>query len=222
MPELVLWDVDHTLMATRGLGRELWAEAFKQVTGVTMREQADVTGSTERVILRETARLHDIDCDESLFPRFAEALGTLHVRRAAELRERGHALPGAAATLAAVAARGVPQSVVTGNVRAAAEVKLAVFGLDTYLNLDAGAYAEDGEGRPELLRAALRRAGVAPEKAVFLGDTPADVAGGRAAEVRVVAVATGRTSAAELSDAGADSVLDGLSDIDQVMACIGA
>jgi phosphoglycolate phosphatase len=221
VPELVLWDIDHTLMATRGLGGELWAAAFEQVTGMALREQADVTGSTERVILRETARLHGIDCDDALFSRFADALGTVHVRRAAELRERGHALPGAAATLAALADRGVRQSVVTGNVRAAAEVKLAVFGLDTYLDLDNGAYGEDGEERPELLRAALARAGVASEKAVFLGDTPADVAGGHAADVRVIAVATGKTSPAALADAGAEVVLEGLSDTERVLAAIG-
>jgi phosphoglycolate phosphatase len=221
VPELVLWDIDHTLMATRGLGGELWAAAFEQVTGVALREQADVTGSTERVILRETARLHGIDCDESLFARFADALGALHVRRAAELRERGHALPGAAAALAALADRGVRQSVVTGNVRQAAEVKLAVFGLDTYLDLEHGAYGEDGEERPELLRAALARAGAAPETAVFLGDTLADVAGGHAAGVRVIAVATGRTSAAELRGAGADVVLDGLADVERALAVIG-
>ncbi|MYS53732.1 HAD family hydrolase, partial [Streptomyces sp. SID6013] len=61
MPELVLWDIDHTLMATGGLGRELWADAFEKVTGFAMREQASVTGSTERRILRETARLHGLD-----------------------------------------------------------------------------------------------------------------------------------------------------------------
>ncbi|MFE2382222.1 HAD family hydrolase [Streptomyces misionensis] len=218
--DLVLWDIDHTLMATGGLGRELWGEAFEQVTGVALRKQADVTGSTEQVILRETARLHGIECDAGLFPRFAEALGALHVRRAAELRERGHALPGAAVVLAALAGRGVRQSVVTGNVRAAAEVKLAVFGLDTYLALDGGAYAEDGEGRPELLRTALARAGVVPERAVFLGDTPADVAGGREAGVYTVAVATGRTPAGALRDAGADAVLDDLSDTDRVLATV--
>lgn len=180
MPELVLWDIDHTLMATRGLGGELWSEAFEQVTGVALREQASVTGSTERVILRETARLHDVVYDETLFTRFADALGDVHVRRAAEMRERGHALPGAGAVLAALAGQGVRQSVVTGNVRRAAEVKLAVFGLDAYVRLDDGAYGEDGEGRPELLRAALERAKVSPDGAVFLGDTPADVAAGTA------------------------------------------
>jgi phosphoglycolate phosphatase-like HAD superfamily hydrolase len=221
VPELVLWDIDHTLMATRGFGGELWGEAFEQVTGVALREQASVTGSTERVILRETARLHDVDYDEELFTRFADALGALHVRRAAELRERGHALPGAAAVLAALAERGVRQSVVTGNVRAAAEVKLAVFGLDAYMRLDEGAYGEDGEGRPELLMAALKRAAVPPQAAVFLGDTPADVEGGLEAGVRVVAVASGKTSESELRSAGADVVLAGLSDTARVLAAIG-
>lgn len=222
MPELVLWDIDHTLMATRGLGGELWGEAFEQVTGVKLREQASVTGSTERVILRETALMHDVDYDEALFIRFADALGALHVRRAAEMRERGHALPGAAAVLAGLADQGVRQSVVTGNVRQAAEVKLAVFGLDAYLRLDEGAYGEDGEGRPELLRAALERASVSPRSAVFLGDTPADVAGGREAGVRVVAVATGKTSAVALRAAGAHFVLGGLEDTHRALAAIGA
>ncbi|MFJ8331358.1 HAD family hydrolase [Streptomyces sp. NPDC094437] len=221
MPDLVLWDVDHTLMTTGGFGREVWAAAFEQVTGTPMRRQASVTGSTERVILRETARLHDLPYSETLFTRFANVLGALHVARAAELRERGHALPGAAAVLAALADAGVRQSVVTGNVRRAADVKLAVFGLDTHLQLDGGAYAEDGELRAELLRAALSRTSVHPEKVVFLGDTPADVEGGRDAGVRVVAVATGRTSAADLRDAGADVVLDDLSDTGQTLAAIG-
>ncbi|MFJ6705615.1 MULTISPECIES: HAD family hydrolase [unclassified Streptomyces] len=221
MPQLVLWDIDHTLMATRGLGGHLWADAFEQVTGVPLREQADVTGSTERVILRETARLHDIPYSDDLFTQFADALGSVHVRRAAELRERGHALPGAAAVLAALAGRGVHQSVVTGNVRAAAEVKLAVFGLDSYLSLDDGAYGEDGDQRPELLRAALARSGATAVDAVFLGDTPADVSGGRAAGVRVVAVATGRTTEADLVAAGADAVLPDLSDTELALAAIG-
>lgn len=222
MPELVLWDIDHTLMATRGLGGELWAQAWAEATGTPMREQASVTGSTERVILRETARLHGIPYSDELFTKFADALGAVHVRRAPELRERGHALPGAAAVLSSLAERGVRQSVVTGNVRQAAEVKLQVFGLDSYVLLDEGAYGEDGEGRPELLAKALARAAVSPEAAVFLGDTPADVAGGREAGVRVVAVATGKATAADLRDAGAVAVLDDLADTRRALDVIGA
>ncbi|WP_263165378.1 HAD family hydrolase [Streptomyces sp. SCSIO ZS0520] len=213
MLDLVMWDIDHTLMATRGLGGELWATAWEEATGRPLREQASVTGSTERVILRETARLHGITDTEALFGRFAEALGSVHVRRAGALRERGHALPGAATALAALAARGVRQTVVTGNVRSAAEVKLAAFGLDPHVDLEIGAFAEDGEERAELIAAALRRAEVHPDRAVFLGDTPADVAGGHGAGVRVVAVATGRASVAELRAEGADAVLSGLGDL---------
>ncbi|MFH8289125.1 HAD family hydrolase [Streptomyces sp. NPDC018059] len=220
MPELVLWDIDHTLMATGGLGRELWAEAFREVTGVEMREQASVTGSTERVILRETARLHDVPYSDELFEAFASVLGAVHVRRAAELRERGHALPGAAAVLARLAEQGVRQTVVTGNVREAAEVKLAVFGLDDYMQLGNGAYGQDAEERPELLRVALARSSTQAKAAVFLGDTPADVAGGLDAGVRIVAVATGRTTADQLRGAGADVVLDGLTDTERALAAI--
>lgn len=220
VPELVLWDIDHTLMATRGLGRELWAQAFQEVTGIEMREQASITGSTERVILRETARLHNLPYSDELFESFAAALGAVHVRRAAEMRERGHALPGAAAVLARLASQGVRQTVVTGNVRAAAEVKLAVFGLDTYLRLDDGAYGEDGEKRTELLRTALTRSATQPDSAVFLGDTPADVEAGLDTGVRMVAVATGRTSADDLRDSGADAVLEALADTEKALAAI--
>ena len=160
MLELVLWDIDHTLMATRGVGRELWEAAWEDVTGIPMREQAEITGSTEQVIWRETARLHGLHDAEQSFGRFAEALGTMHEQQAAVLRERGHALPGAGRVLEAIAASGVRQTTVTGNVRAAAAVKLAVFGLDSHIDLDIGAFAEDAETRPKLVRTALSRAGV--------------------------------------------------------------
>lgn len=111
---------------------------------------------------------------------------------------------------------------VTGNIRGAAEVKLATFGLDTYLRLDDGAYGEDGEERSELLLAALARADVPAADAVFLGHTPADVTGGRDAGVRVVAVATGKTTRAALQEAGAEAVLDELADTGRVLNAIGA
>lgn len=215
---LVLWDIDHTLVDTRGVGRELWAQAFEEITGRPMREQAKIDGSTEPVILRETLQLHGLQDDRRQFERFAQALGTAHMRRAAELRERGHALPGATSLLAALTARdGIAQTVVTGNIRAAAEVKLAAFGLDRHLDLTIGAFGEDADGRPELVRMAFKRAQALPTQAVLLGDTPADVQGALDAGVRVIGVATGRASADELRTAGAATVVDDLSDTTQML-----
>lgn len=212
--KLVLWDIDHTLIATRGVGREIFGDAFEQVTGTPMREQATVDGMTEPVIFRRTADLHGITSDRTMFEEFARRSAELHRQRAHDLRERGQALPGAAAVLAALADMdGVVQSVVTGNIRAVAETKLQVFGLDTHIRFSYGGYGEDHDDRAELVRTAIARtraatgSDVALADVLLIGDTPADVAAGRAAGVAVLAVATGRTSSADLADAGATATV---------------
>ncbi|EYT79351.1 phosphoglycolate phosphatase [Streptomyces sp. Tu 6176] len=220
MPHLVLWDIDHTLIESRGVGRELSAAAFEQVTGQPMRDQAKIDGITEAVIFRETATMHGITTGRSDFERFAQALTEQHMQQAAKLRERGSALPGAAAALDALAAANVRQTVVTGNVRAVAEIKLDVFGLDTHIDWDAGAYGEDADLRPALVDLALARSSTTAADAVLIGDTPADVEGGRENGVRVIAVATGRSSAADLREAGADVVLDDLTDVGLLVTLI--
>ncbi|MEU0413880.1 haloacid dehalogenase-like hydrolase [Streptomyces griseorubiginosus] len=210
MVRLVLWDIDHTLIDTRGVGRELSAAAFLQTTGQVMREQAKIDGITEPVIFRETAKLHGLTTDRADFERFARALTEEHLKRAAELRERGHALPGAAAALDAIEAAGIRQTVVSGNIRPAAEIKLQVFGLDRHILWELGAYGEDNDVRAELVKLSLRRSDSAAEEAVLIGDTPADVEGAQRNGVRVIAVATGRSDEAVLRDAGAETVLPDL------------
>ncbi|MEV4924065.1 HAD family hydrolase [Streptomyces roseoverticillatus] len=212
---VVLWDIDHTLIDTRGVGRELSAMAFEQVTGRVMERQAEIDGITEAVIFRETAKLHGLRTDRRDFERFARALAEAHALRVAELRERGHALEGAAAALDAVASLpGTGQTVVSGNVRAVAEVKLRTFGLDRHIHWACGAYGEDADERPALVRLALERSGVTATDAILLDDTPAGVRAGVANGVRVVAVATGRSDRTALRAAGAEVVLPDLVDID--------
>jgi phosphoglycolate phosphatase-like HAD superfamily hydrolase len=217
MPRLVLWDIDHTLIDARGVGRELSAVAFEEVTGQPMRRQAKVDGITEAVIFRETAKLHGLHTDRADFERFAAELTVQHVQRATELGERGHALPGAAAALDALAAANVQQTVVSGNVRAVAEIKLRVFGLDTHIRWEGGAYGEDADLRSALVELALARSSIVASDAALIGDTPADVEGGRETGVRVIAVATGRSSAEELRAAGAHAVINDLTDTDALV-----
>ncbi|MFB8177708.1 HAD family hydrolase [Streptomyces sp. NPDC055966] len=220
MAQLVLWDIDHTLIDTRGVGRRLSAAAFEEVTGQAMRQQAKIDGITEAVIFRETAKLHGLTTDRADFERFAAALTAQHIRHAGELREQGHALPGAAAALDALAAAGLRQTVVTGNVRAVAEIKLNVFGLDTHIHWDGGAYGGDADLRPELVKLTLTRSSVAASETILIGDTPADVEGGLAIGVRVIAVATGCSSAEELRATGAHAVIPDLTDTEGLLKLV--
>ena len=55
-PRLVLWDIDHTLIETRGVGGKLARAAFAEITGRTVEQMADATGKTEPVILAETLK----------------------------------------------------------------------------------------------------------------------------------------------------------------------
>ncbi|WP_436847007.1 HAD family hydrolase [Streptomyces atratus] len=222
--QLVLWDIDHTLIATRGVGREIFGACFEQVTGQVMKKQAAVDGMTEPVIFRETAKLHGIDSDRSMFEAFARCSGEQHLMRASELRERGHALPGAATALAAIAGLdGVVQTVVTGNIRPVAEIKLGTFGLDGHIRFPCGGYGEDDDERAELVRIAIRRTSqalntpIAADDVLLIGDTPADVTAGLDNGVRVVAVGSGRSSTSELREAGATTVVAGLEDLDPLL-----
>jgi HAD superfamily hydrolase (TIGR01509 family) len=69
---------------------------------------------------------------------------------------------------------------------------------------------------PDLVRAALERVQGSPDDAVMVGDTPWDVKAADAVGVPTVAVLTGGFSAAELHDAGAVAVFEGIQELRQV------
>jgi len=120
----------------------------------------------------------------------------------------------------------VVQSVLTGNVRRMAEMKLRAVGLDAHLDLEAGAYGDSHEVRSELVHLARGNAAhrygrdFSGAATVLVGDTPLDVAAARATGARAVAVATGGTSTDELAESGADAVLPDLTDTAAVVSAI--
>jgi phosphoglycolate phosphatase-like HAD superfamily hydrolase len=214
MPRLlVLWDIDHTLIETRGVGRAIYDRAFPAATGRPLVELARVAGRTELTIMAESLRLNGVEPTDDAVGRLAAALVQGYADARGELAERGRVLPGAHETLATMAARpAVQQSVLTGNLRPVARIKLEVFGLDRYLDLAAGAYGDDSSDRPELVAVAQQRSADRTgipfdgDTTVLIGDTPNDVAAGLAAGVRVVGVATGASDAEALRRAGAQEV----------------
>src|SRR5690606_31617771 len=71
--KLILWDIDHTLIETGGVGSEVFKDAFEQVTGQKINQMADVTGRTEQVIFAETLHMYGIEDPGDYFPKFVEA-----------------------------------------------------------------------------------------------------------------------------------------------------
>jgi phosphoglycolate phosphatase len=105
---------------------------------------------------------------------------------------------------------------VTGNVEAAAHIKLHRARLNRFFSF--GGYGSDSTDRGELTRMALRRAAVVsggsvtPDHAFVVGDTPHDVAAAHAAGIPCVGVASHHYTAEELRASGADWVIDSLAD----------
>jgi phosphoglycolate phosphatase len=223
---LVLWDIDHTLIATQGVGGQVYAEAFHAVTGRSLEAMPPLAGRTEPVIFREALRLNGITTT-GLFSQFADAQARGYAEHASQLRQQGRVLPGAADALRELANHGdVVQSVLTGNTRQSAEIKLRVFGLDQYLNMEVGAYGTDADIRASLVMFARQRAETAygtrfdPSSIVLIGDTPNDVEAARSSGARVIAVATGSSSAADLTSAGAATVLQDLTHTQELLSAI--
>lgn len=218
---LVLWDVDHTLIKTGGVGREVFAAAFERTTGRPMRDMASPGGLTEPVIFERTLALHGMTDSGDLFPVFAEHQAAEYRSRAEDMLVRGRVLPGAEKVLQAFAQRpDVVSSVLTGNPRLSGVAKLQIFGLAGYLDLESGAYGDDESDRAALVPVAWRRAEQKHDQSfdavntVIIGDTPNDVAAARANGVLVVAVASGVFSLDDLRAAGADVTIRDLQELD--------
>ena len=233
---LVLWDVDGTLLNAGGVGAELYELVFRGLFGRAPGALAPMAGRTDRAIILETLELAGVASPRQWVDPFVAGLTAHAPSMRAAVAARGRVLPGAAAAIAALAsarANDVPgrvyQSVLTGNIRPVAEVKLAALGLDGPLDLGIGAYGDDHEVRTELVAVARRRAAAAHGRVpadfagratVLVGDTPLDIEAALASGARAVAVATGPFPAADLRAAGAHAVLPDLTDTALVLRAV--
>lgn len=343
---LVLWDIDGTLLNSGGVGRDLYGAVFVQLFGRSLEEYAPMAGRTDRSIILETLTMAGVSEPRRHVDPFIAGMSAQVPLVRSQVTARGQALPGAAAALAALAAReanlagalasarpapalpaltmaasgGAPptgtltagatsagatfaatmvagltptgltttgtkaagpmtaspatmgtasatvtsatvapaaaapaaaapaaaapaaaavshgayhgrvhQSVLTGNIRPVAEVKLAALGLREPLDLCIGAYGDDHEVRAELVQVARRRAAAvhgrtpadfAGTSTVVVGDTPLDIEAALAAGARAVGVASGAFSYADLTATGAHAVLPDLTDTAAVLRAL--
>jgi phosphoglycolate phosphatase len=212
--------------------RAAYAEAFGAVTGRPLVKLPQMPGRAESEIFFDALALNaaDLNADgeaEHLLEPFSTALAAALEANQDDLTRQGQLLPGAADAVQAVAKlEGTVTTVLTGSSRPNAVLKLSSFGLDGYVDFEIGGYGSEAYPKGTLLRVARERAsskhGVTfgEDATVYVADSPRDVDAARIGGARSLAVASGRASAAELRDAGADAVLPDLTDTAGLTALI--
>ena len=217
MIEAVLFDIDGTLITTGGAGAVAWRRAFEELHGkpLDIREVTE-SGMTDpevgRVALRNILG-RDPDRRE-LATAMAHYLR--HLSDAIDQSDGYRVMPGIEDLVERLVDDGHLLGLTTGNIEAAAHIKLARAGLNRFFSF--GGYGSDSKERAELTRCALERGrlvsgGVLSEgSSISVGDTPRDVAAGHGAGIEVVGVATGNFTVEQLREAGADHVVPTVED----------
>ncbi len=208
--DAVLFDLDGTLVdSARDLMDAVNAVLAEEgLRAVDLDETRAMIGDGARVLLeRALARTGgDPGAAPGLLPRLLalyEAGASRHTRP----------YPGVVETLEALRAAGLRLAVVTNKPERAARLVLADMGLDRYFEaVIGGDTLPRRKPDPAPVHEALRRLGVAPDRAAMVGDNHHDVEAGRAAGLRVVAVSYGyaHRPPAEL---GADRLIDAFAEL---------
>lgn len=211
--EAVLFDIDGTLLVTGGAGAVAWQRAFREMHGIEANiDEHTRAGMTDPEIAAIVFR--EVIGREGTVAERAEAIaGYLsHLQQAVDESEGYRVMPGIEELLPRLAASGLLLGIVTGNIEAAAHIKLARGDLNRYFSF--GGYGSDARDRTELTRKGIERGGEVAghplelAATIGVGDTPRDVIACHGAGIRVVGVATGKYSAEELGEAGADWAIE--------------
>jgi len=217
---LILFDIDGTLVWTRGAGREATRRAMIEVFGTCgALDGHKFGGKTDWQTLIEL--LAEIGEIEPHMPAYNAAME----RQLTAIIDQYDVqpCPGALDLIEALRQReDVALGLVTGNVSGTAPIKLRAAGFDpTWFPV--GAYGSEALERDKLPALALARAcehyrcPFTPQQVIVVGDTPADVSSARALGALAVAVQTGFTTADELAAARPDYLLRDLTEFSLIL-----
>ena len=184
----------------------------------------EIAGKTDTGIVQQILRKQNIAADDKTIAAFLD----LYVEYLArELPQRkGTILPGVEELLGRLRARSRNVlALLTGNVERGAKLKLSHYGIWDFFEF--GAFADDHPDRNELGPFAQRRArekhaiDFATTEIDVIGDTPHDIACGKAIGARTIAVTTGNFTRAQLAKHQPDRIVDDFSKVDAVMTDLG-
>ena len=226
--KVALFDIDGTLLWTKGAGRRAMERALAANIGTSGPADHRYDGKTDRQIVREAMR-HEGFADAEVDARMERVMANYVAELTVELERDDHGvelLPGVLELLDALEKRDdVVLGLLTGNVVHGAESKLRAVGIE-FARFPVGAFGSDGEHRHDLPAIARDRASahigrpVRGDACVIIGDTPSDVACGRGIGARAIAVATGHYDVASLEACNPHAVFPDLTDTMAIVRAI--
>ena len=205
---LILFDIDRTLLDTRGGNKRAMLRAGVSVYGDRFSlEGVDRSGRLDAHILEDAASR----MGETVRPEHLDGFRRQYASELTHELEGQQEMPGAVAWVRRLEQIDqVRLGLVTGNFESAAAVKIPAIGLD-FNAFTANGFGDRGERRADLV---VRARSACPEvilhHTLIIGDTPRDIACARENGCPCLCVATGDYSAGQLYDAGAPFVVDSL------------
>ncbi len=224
MTDLILFDIDGTLISAKGAGSRALERTIRQCYQIeTLRVQLPLDGKTDMMIIREALAGAGHNFDGGLSEEFMAIYGG-HLDE--ELHRCSHfrVLPGVNQLL-----EHLDQSLqflsglATGNVAGGARRKLSKGDLLHFFQF--GGFGSDSESRTDIVRAAKQRGARIlgsrfSGKSVVIGDTPRDIQHAREAGVKTVAVATGSFDLEQLEACSPDAAFPSLESTEEVLQAL--
>lgn len=218
---LALFDIDGTLMITRGMTSRCIEQTGQRLFDPAFKMGPITPGRLDHQLFADIAENNGITLtDESLNQWKASYFAALET----ELKSRPDdiiVLPGVRDLWErAHRETGLAVGLLTGNFRKASHLKLDAAGID-YSALDVQVHGGDAEDRVGLVHFAMKQMrslgiDLDPLKVTIIGDTPRDIACARGAGCRCMAVATGRYRVEQLAEHRPDTLVRDLTETDKV------
>jgi HAD superfamily hydrolase (TIGR01509 family) len=195
--EAVLLDVDGTLLDSNDAHAQAWSDAFREA-GLEIGSESvlPLIGMGSDKLL---PKLTDIDAESEQGKRLIDRRKEIFAKTYLPSVRR---FPNARELLERMRADGLRLVVATSASEEELRGLLAVLGAEWIID-DATNSSEVKQSKPDpdIVRAAVDKTGVGPERCVMLGDTPYDVEAATRSRVRVVAVRCGGSGDEELRGA---------------------
>lgn len=206
-PGAVICDLDGTLVDTVPTRIDAWLRTFAEFGIDADRDHvASLIGSDGKWLAGQVAER----TGRELAPDRAEAIDQRAGETYSELNTDPHHLPGAPEFLAALAEAGLAWAIATSSRPDQVRASVTALDLDPWPIVIDGLAVEQAKPEPDLLFAAAERLEVPPGVCWCVGDSRWDVLAAIAAGMAPIAVATGASSATELGQFGATTVVERL------------